>query len=85
MDARSDKFLVRPVDDGLLGQHVLEETLRDAVKPSFFPPVRSRKLFSRGMAQFVGSFAYAGPTGCYPGECGFSCNHQVLLPTFGHF
>lgn len=64
--------------------------LRDAIKPGFCPPVRSR-TFLRVLAQFAGGAACAdqcvsdadcaGPTRCCPGECGSSCTHPVLLPT----
>lgn len=64
--------------------------LRDAIKPGFCPPVRSR-TFLRVLAQFAGGAACAdqcvsdadcvGPTRCCPGECGSTCTHPVLLPT----
>ena len=64
--------------------------LRDAIKPGFCPPVRSR-TFLRVLAQFAGGSACAdecfsdadcaGATRCCPGECGSSCTLPVLLPT----
>ena len=64
--------------------------LRDAIKPGFCPPVRSR-TFLRVLAQFAGGSACAdqcvsdadcaGPHRCCPGECGSSCTPPVLLPT----
>ena len=98
MDALSGKLLIRPFDYGLLGENGFEETvsqrpvpaLRDAIKPGFCPPVRSR-TFLRVLAQFAGGSACAdqcvsdadcaGSTRCCPGECGSSCTHPVLLPT----
>ncbi|KZS04617.1 Uncharacterized protein APZ42_032431 [Daphnia magna] len=103
-ETRSGKLLARPVDDGLLdevknGFESLDEVaiqqrpvpaLRDAIKPGFCPPVRSR-TYLRVLAQFAGGAACAdqcvsdadcaGPTRCCPGECGSSCTHPVLLPT----
>ncbi|KZS10461.1 putative Protein ACP24A4 [Daphnia magna] len=71
-------------------QHRPLPALRDAIKPGFCPPVRSR-TFLRVLAQFAGGAACAdqcvsdadcaGPTRCCPGECGSSCTHPVLLPT----
>ena len=64
--------------------------LRDAIKPGFCPPVRSR-TFLRVLAQFAGGSACAdqcisdadcgGTARCCPGECGASCAQPVLLPT----
>lgn len=64
--------------------------LRDAIKPGFCPPVRSR-TFLRVLAQFAGGSACAdecfsdadcaGATRCCPGECGSSCTLPVLLPS----
>lgn len=104
-DTRTGKLLSRPIDDGLLdtntfetieevGEEVISQrpvpALRDAIKPGFCPPVRSR-TFLRVLAQFAGGTACAdqcasdadcaGPTRCCPGECGSSCTHPVLLPT----
>ncbi|XP_045033793.1 LOW QUALITY PROTEIN: uncharacterized protein LOC116929499 [Daphnia magna] len=103
-ETRSGKLLARPVDDGLLdevknGFESLDEVaiqqrpvpaLRDAIKPGFCPPVRSR-TYLRVLAQFAGGATCAdqcvsdadcaGPTRCCPGECGSSCTHPVLLPT----
>ena len=103
-DSRAGKLLIgRPVDEGLLDQNVQQEVgnveeskrpvpaLRDAIKPGFCPPVRSR-TFLRVLAQFAGGAAVcvdqcvsdadcAGPTRCCPGECGSTCTHPVLLPT----
>ena len=59
-EPRSSKLLVRPVDAGLLGENEFEETisqrfvpaLRDAIKPGFCPPARSR-TYLRVLAQFA--------------------------------
>jgi hypothetical protein len=106
LDSRTGKLLARrPVDEGLLeevknGFQSLDDdqtvqqrpvpALRDAIKPGFCPPVRSR-TFLRVLAQFAGGAACAdqcvsdadcaGPTRCCPGECGSTCTHPVLLPT----
>lgn len=96
-DTRSAKLLSRPVDEGLLDQNTFEviqqrpvPALRDAIKPGFCPPVRSR-TYLRVLAQFAGGAACAdqcvsdadcaGTTRCCPGECGSTCTHPVLLPT----
>jgi hypothetical protein len=64
--------------------------LRDAIKPGFCPPVRSR-TYLRVLAQFAGGSACTDQcisdadcsesTRCCPGECGSSCIRPVLLPT----
>ena len=90
VDAISDDQVDESVSQPQQSDRPLVPALRDAIKPGFCPPVRSR-TFLRVLAQFAGGVACAdqcisdadcsGSTRCCPGECGATCINPVLLPT----